>query len=112
MAGETDKWQFYETKDGWRWRRSASNGNVVGAAVRGYGAKRECTQNAQRHGYEGNPDALGLKDVWEFYEDRNGDWRWRRTASNGELVGASADGYGSKGSCLDNAIRNGYVIPD
>ena len=48
-------------------------------------------------------------DKWEFYKDPSEEWRWRRTASNGRIVGASTQGYKNKQDCIDNAIRNGYV---
>jgi len=47
-------------------------------------------------------------DKWEFYKDSNDEWRWRRTASNGRIVGASTQGYKNKQDCIDNAKRNGY----
>ena len=60
MAGENDKWEMYEDKRGeHRWRRRASNGNIVGASCEGYTKKADCKKNAQRHGMDGNPDALG-----------------------------------------------------
>ena len=46
-------------------------------------------------------------DTWEIYKDRSGEWRWRRTASNGKIVGASAEGYVNKQNCILNAGRNG-----
>jgi uncharacterized protein YegP (UPF0339 family) len=49
-----------------------------------------------------------VEDKWEFYKDAAGQWRWRRTASNGNIVGASAGGYANKSDCVDNARRNGY----
>ena len=49
------------------------------------------------------------RDKWEFYKDSRGLWRWRRTASNGRIVGASTEGYTSKKNCIDNAKRNGYA---
>jgi len=49
----------------------------------------------------------GENDKWELYEDKGGDWRWRRTATNGNIVGASPEGYSSKSACEDNANRNG-----
>jgi len=49
-----------------------------------------------------------MKDKWEFYKDNSGEWRWRRTASNGRIVGASSQGYVNKSDCMDNARRNGY----
>ncbi len=50
----------------------------------------------------------GNRDKWEFYKDKNSEWRWRRTAPNGRIVGASTEGYHNKADCFDNAIRNGY----
>jgi uncharacterized protein YegP (UPF0339 family) len=48
-------------------------------------------------------------DKWEFYQDAAGKWRWRRTAPNGKIVGASSEGYNNRSDCLDNAKRNGYT---
>ncbi|MGJ1498465.1 YegP family protein [Sphingobacterium spiritivorum] len=50
----------------------------------------------------------GENDKWEFYQDASGKWRWRRTAPNGNIVGASSEGYVNKSDCIDNARRNGY----
>lgn len=49
------------------------------------------------------------QDKWEFYKDNRGEWRWRRTASNGCIVGASSEGYVNKADCIANARRNGYT---
>ncbi len=48
-------------------------------------------------------------DKWEFYTDSSGEWRWRRIASNGKIVGASSQGYKNRGDCVENARRNGYT---
>lgn len=48
-------------------------------------------------------------DTWEIYQDRAGEWRWRRTAPNGEIVGASTEGYKNRSGCVENAKRNGYT---
>ena len=47
-------------------------------------------------------------DKWEFYKDAQGLWRWRRTSPNGNIVGASTEGYVNKEDCVGNAVRNGY----
>lgn len=49
-------------------------------------------------------DANG--DTWEIYSGADG-WRWRRTASNGRIVGASQQGYSNRSDCIDNARRAG-----
>jgi len=53
-------------------------------------------------------DIQGDDDVWEFYQGNKGKWRWRRTARNGRIVGASTQGYVDKADCIDNALRNGF----
>ena len=45
-------------------------------------------------------------DTWEIYHNYDG-WRWRRTASNGKVVGASTEAYVNKSDCIANAKRNG-----
>jgi uncharacterized protein YegP (UPF0339 family) len=39
------------------------------------------------------------------YRDKSGEWRWRRTAANGELVATSGEGYVNKKHCVDIASR-------
>lgn len=51
------------------------------------------------------------KDKWEFYKDARGENRWRATAPNGKIVGASSEGYKSKPDCVKNAERMGYKKP-
>ena len=48
-------------------------------------------------------------DKWKIYEDNADEWRWRRTASNGDIVGASTEGYVNKSDCIANARRNGMT---
>lgn len=49
-----------------------------------------------------------MNDKWEFYQDSSNEWRWRRIASNGRIVGASSQGYVNKSDCIENTRRNGY----
>ncbi|WP_232631634.1 YegP family protein [Methylobacterium sp. Leaf118] len=51
-------------------------------------------------------DANG--DTWEIYQS-GGEWWWRRTASNGRIVGSSSEGYRNKPDCIANARRNGMT---
>jgi uncharacterized protein YegP (UPF0339 family) len=50
-----------------------------------------------------------MNDKWDFYKDNSSEWRWRRTAPNGNIVGASSQGYVNRGDCVANAQRNGYA---
>lgn len=45
---------------------------------------------------------------WEFFEDKNGEFRWRKTASNGMIVGTSLKSFKSRESAIDDAKLNGY----
>lgn len=45
-------------------------------------------------------------DTWYIYQSGS-QWRWRCTASNGRIVGASAESYVNRSDCIDNARRNG-----
>ncbi len=49
-----------------------------------------------------------MSDKWEIYKDHEMNWRWRRTAPNGNIVGASTEGYVNKSDCEANASRNGW----
>ncbi len=52
-TGANDKWSFYkDTKDEWRWRRKAPNGETVGASTEGYENKQDAVKNAERNGYK------------------------------------------------------------
>lgn len=106
-------WDFYQDQaDEWRWRLTASNGKIIGAANEGYKHKMDCIDNAIRHGYgnQGNVEgkSLGLSDKWEFYQDNADKWRWRRKASNGQNVGSSTEGYANKADCIANAVHLNY----
>ena len=52
-----------------------------------------------------------MEDKWEFYKDTNGEWRWKRTAPNGRVVGTSSEGYQNREDCKANAERNGWKRP-
>ncbi|MGF1554230.1 MAG: hypothetical protein ACFBWO_17260 [Paracoccaceae bacterium] len=50
-------------------------------------------------------------DRFEVYQDRRGDWRWRRLDEAGVLVGAACEGYSSRADAESN-MRRGYVPLD
>ena len=102
MAGDQDKLEIYRDKRGkYRWRRTAPNGSIVGAASSGYERRKDCEANMNR--------GAVAADSWEFYRDRQGDWRWRRKASNGEIVGSSCEGYRNRKDAESNAARQGWT---
>ena len=53
----------------------------------------------------------GEKDNFELYKDKKGEWRWRRMATNGRVVGASSEGYKAKRDAEAN-MQRGYKESD
>ena len=47
-------------------------------------------------------------DSWDIYQDGS-QWRWRRKASNGRIIGASTESYVNRSDCIANARRNGMT---
>lgn len=47
----------------------------------------------------------GENDRFEVYQDKRGEWRWRRKASNGRIVGAACEGYKSRADAEANMNR-------
>lgn len=93
--------EFYKDKKGeHRWRRTASNGEIVGASSEGYSSKKAAEDNANR-------DTAG--DKWEFYKDKAGQHRWRCFSTvNGRQVGKSTEAFASPSGCKNNARMNGW----
>ncbi|TAG03258.1 MAG: DUF1508 domain-containing protein [Betaproteobacteria bacterium] len=46
---------------------------------------------------------------WVFFLDKAGKTRWRRIASNGNIIGASSQGYVTMTDAFNNACLNGYT---
>ena len=40
--------------------------------------------------------------VATVYKDAAGKWRWTAKAANGEITGASSEGYSNKSDCIAN----------
>lgn len=53
----------------------------------------------------------GESDKFEVYKDKRGEYRWRRLAPNGQIVGASSEGYDKKSDCEKN-MKRGHVATD
>ncbi len=92
---------IYKDKRGeFRWRRTATNGEIVGASSEGYKAKKDCEANASR-------DTSG--DTWEFYKDKSGGSRWRCfSPANKKQVGKSTEAFSSPAAAKNNARMNGW----
>lgn len=48
---------------------------------------------------------MARTDVVEVFKDTAGEWRWRRKAANGQVVGNSAEGYGRRSKAVRAANR-------
>jgi uncharacterized protein len=92
---------IYKDKKGeFRWRRTASNKEIVGASSEGYKAKKDCEANANRNTADDN---------WEFYKDKAGKHRWRCfSKANGKQVGKATEAFSSSANAKNNARMNGY----
>lgn len=47
---------------------------------------------------------------FELYEDAVGEHRWRMTAGNGEIIGASTEGYVAADDAVRNALQLGIAL--
>ncbi|MGB8315441.1 MAG: DUF1508 domain-containing protein [Aestuariivirga sp.] len=91
---------YTDKRAGFRWRRTSTNGEIIGASSESYKAKKDCEANANR-------DTSG--DKWEFYKDKRGESRWRAISkANGRQVGKSTEGFASPSGCKNNAKLNGW----
>jgi outer membrane protein OmpA-like peptidoglycan-associated protein/uncharacterized protein YegP (UPF0339 family) len=54
VISEKKKYLYKDAENKWRWRRTAPNGNIVGASTEGYVNKADCEGNARRNGWDGN----------------------------------------------------------
>lgn len=56
------------------------------------------------------PDKIELYKV-KVGKSRRYQWRWRRIAPNGEVIGASTEAYVRRIACLENAKRQFVKAP-
>lgn len=108
MTTPNHDWEFYQdTEDNWRWRTTATNGQITGAASEGFASKESAQRNAELVGY--NNIFGAYKEInWQFYNDAESDWRWRLTADNGQIVAAASQGYKNRSDCEYNAAIFGH----
>jgi len=51
---------------------------------------------------------IQLANVWKFYQDKSGQWQWRKFMDN-KIVAVSFDSFPSRNKCIWNAGQRGYV---
>jgi uncharacterized protein YegP (UPF0339 family) len=101
--GEAGKLKFEITRDKmmeFRWRLKAANGKILATSGQGYKAKVDCMNGIKRI----KEDADSGKIKFELYKDKAMEFRWRLKAANGQIIGASSDGYKAERDA-DHAIE-------
>jgi uncharacterized protein YegP (UPF0339 family) len=90
------KFEIYEDNaKEFRWRLKAANGKVLATPGQGYKAKADCKKAIDRI----KSDVASDKLKFEVYEDNKKEYRWRLKAANGQVIGASSEGYKAKSDC-------------
>ena len=56
----------------------------------------------------GDKKMIQLSDQWKFYQDKDGQWQWRKFIAN-KVVAVSFDGFPSRKECIWNAGQRGFV---
>jgi len=72
----------------WRWRLIHRNGNILAAASEGYTRRRDAKRSV-----DSVRDTVTDDEAFGVYEDNAGDYRWRLTAGNNEIIATSGEGY-------------------
>jgi hypothetical protein len=49
-------------------------------------------------------------DIWRFYADPDGKWRWQYLTVNQVLILECQIGHTDYGECVADAQKNGYVL--
>jgi uncharacterized protein YegP (UPF0339 family) len=81
---------YADRKDEFRWRLKTDADKILATSGQGYAAKRDCKKGAER--IKADADKLNF----EVYEDRKKEHRFRIKAANGQVIGASNEGYPTK----------------
>ena len=120
-VAKNPKFEVYKDKAGeFRFRLKAKNGQIV-AASEGYSAKAGCLNGIES--VKKNCVAANLEDQtvegyateknpkFEVYLDKAGEYRFRLTATNGQII-ATGEGYKAKASCMNGVESVKKNAPD
>jgi len=87
--------EVYEDKSGkYRYRLKAGNGEII-LTGEAYNTRSACIE-----GVESVKKNSQIDTAFEVYEDKNGEFRFRLKASNGEIVG-QGESYAAKSGCMN-----------
>ena len=104
LAASKLKFELYKDKASeHRFRIKAGNGEVLATSGEGYSKKADAKTAIER--LQANPEKL----VWELYEDKKSEHRFRIKAKNGNVLASSSEGYKKKADAEKamTAIRDG-----
>jgi uncharacterized protein YegP (UPF0339 family) len=101
-----DLWEILENNNGYFWRRTAANNEIVGGSHISFKTKAECEANARLVGYEEQYNQPG-NATWEFYQDGKNEYRWRLFDGDKKL-NVCHEGYKGELSAQKNAVRHGW----
>lgn len=104
--------EVYEDDSGeFRWRLRGQNNQIMADSGEGY-ADRGGADDAVERFREYTPDADVLeigRAVFELYEDRGGEFRWRLRHRNGNILADSGEGYADRSGARDgiDSVKRG-----
>ncbi|AGN01335.1 hypothetical protein L593_06940 [Salinarchaeum sp. Harcht-Bsk1] len=98
---------YADAADEWRWRLRHRNGRILADSGEGYASRRNA-----KDGVESVRKHVADPENVEVYEDNAGDYRWRLTASNGELIADSGQGYSRESRAQDAVERVSEYAPE
>lgn len=110
---------YRDKKDQWRWRLQHDNGNIIADGGQGYGSKSNVRRAVRSVRARVGPATYLKLDPtgFEIYPDAEGDWRWRLTHENGNILADSGEGYASRSgarkavdSIMDNAENMDFEV--
>lgn len=101
-----DEFEFevYEDAAGeYRWRLRNANDQILGDSGEGYESRSNAEAAVDRvREYAPDADVLDIgRAVFELYEDRGGDHRWRLRHRNGNILMDGGEGYASRSGARD-----------
>jgi uncharacterized protein YegP (UPF0339 family) len=106
-GGNADFEVYEDARGKYRWRLRHTNGNIIADSGQGY-ADESGAEKAVERVRTYAPDAPHLDigtAAFEIYEDAGEEWRWRLRSRNGNTLGDSGEGYGSRRQAEEAVVR-------
>ncbi|MXR50652.1 DUF1508 domain-containing protein [Halovenus sp. WSH3] len=101
--------ELFQDKGGkYRWRLLHRNGNILADSGQGYASRQKARQGIDS--VQRNVD--GDDAEFEVYEDNAGEYRWRLTHQNGNIIADGGEGYASKSGAEDAVDRMIEYAPE